>query len=82
MPEGETPMKNVKKYIAPIIITAVLVLYYVVLAVILLETGSIRTWLKLLLVTVPLGLCAVAVGVLIERIKEINSGETDDLDKY
>ena len=29
-----------------------------------------------------LGLCGVAVFVLIERIKEIRSGEEDDLSQY
>ena len=31
---------------------------------------------------VPLAVCGVAVYVLVQRIREINSGEEDDLDQY
>ena len=35
-----------------------------------------------LLCLIPLGVCGVTVLVLVQRIRELNSGETDDLDKY
>ena len=36
----------------------------------------------LLLCLIPLAVCGVAVYVLVQRIREINSGEEDDLDQY
>ena len=43
---------------------------------------GIPGWAKALLCIVPLAVCAVAVGVLVQRIREIRSGEEDDLDQY
>jgi uncharacterized membrane protein YhaH (DUF805 family) len=39
-------------------------------------------WAKLLLCLIPAGIIALTVGVTVQRIREIRSGETDDLDKY
>jgi len=72
---------KINKLIAPIIITILLVLY-------------LGTYLwgwsqvplppipKVLGLVIPLGLMGVSIYVLIERIKEIRSGEEDDLSKY
>ncbi len=69
-----------KKMIAPIIITVLLVLYYVVYFGVLIATlDGIPV---LLLGIIPLGLSAVLVKVCIERIKEIKEGEEDDISKY
>ena len=69
-----------KKLIAPIIVTAVMVLYYVAYFgfVIALLDG---VW-KWLLCIIPLALTAVMLKVCIERISEIKKGEEDDLSKY
>ena len=69
------------KMIAPIIITAIIVLYYVgfFVACVLIP---IPTPIKLLFGIVPLLLSGVCIYVLVERIKEIRSGEEDDLSKY
>ena len=72
--------KHVKKMIAPIIITVITVLYYVIyfgFVIALLDGLG-----KLLLGLLPLLLSAIMIAVCIERIKEINKGEEDDLSKY
>jgi len=75
-------MKNhTKKIIAPVVITVLLVLYL---------ASFLLTWLfnpfslsvKLIGTLIPLALIGVSVYVLVERIKEIRSGEEDDLGKY
>lgn len=76
-------MKNHKrKMIAPIIIAILFVMYYLGITIIFLTVPEIPVIVKVLFVVVPLGLAAVMVGVLISRIKEIRSGEEDDLSKY
>ena len=68
------------KMIAPIIITVVVVLYYVVYFGILIALiDGIWKWL---LGIIPLALSAVMLKVCIERINEIKKGEEDDLSKY
>ena len=74
--------KHGKKMIAPIIIAVSFVLYYVGIAVLFWCTEEIPVWGKLLFVVVPLALAGVMIGVLGSRIKEIRSGEEDDLSKY
>jgi len=69
-----------KKMIAPIVISVIMILYYVVyfgLLITLLE----GFW-KLALGVIPLVLSVVMVKVCIERINEIKKGEEDDLSKY
>ena len=69
------------KMIAPIIITAIIILYYVIYfgVCVLIPVPLI---VKLLFGIIPLLLSGVCIYVLIERIKEIRSGEEDDLSKY
>ena len=43
---------------------------------------GIPGWGKALMCLVPLAVCALAVYVLVQRIREIQSGEEDDLDQY
>ncbi len=71
---------HAKKMIAPIIITVLLVLYYVVYFGILIALLD-GIW-KLVLGLIPLALCALLVKVCIERINEIRKGEEDDISKY
>lgn len=70
-----------RKMIAPIIIATILILYYVgfFVACMLLP---MPTALKLLFGLVPILLAGVCIFVLVERIKEIRSGEEDDLSNY
>ena len=71
---------NKKKMIAPIIVTIIMVLYYVV------YFGFLMTLLegiwKYLFGIVPFIFTIMMIYVCIERIKEIKEGEEDDLSKY
>ncbi|WP_326909866.1 hypothetical protein [Sedimentibacter sp. MB31-C6] len=73
---------NKKKLIAPIVITTVIVLYYIGFAVLCAFVEGIPLLIKLLGGVIPLILAGVCIYVLVERIKEIRSGEEDDLSKY
>ena len=70
-----------KKMIAPIVITIVVVLYFLVYCVVLISLIQTPV-LRVLLAVVPLLLGAAMIGVLIQRIREIKGGEEDDLGKY
>ena len=69
-----------KKMTAPIIITIIVVLYYVV------YFGFLITFIdgiwKYLLGIIPILFSIVMIKVCIERINEIKKGEEDDISKY
>ena len=69
-----------KKMIAPIVVTIIMAMYYIVYFGFLIWVLE-GVW-KYALGIVPLALIAVTVMVCIERIKEIKKGEEDDLSKY
>ena len=71
---------NFKKLIAPIIITLLLIIYFIVYFGFLITL--LNGYLKYLLIIIPVALAAVTVYVCVERINEIRSGEEDDLSKY
>ena len=72
--------RHIKKLIAPIIVSAIIVLYYVVYFGILIAVlDGIWKWF---LGIIPLAFSAVMLKVCIERINEIKKGEEDDLSKY
>lgn len=71
-----------KGYIAPIIVAAFLLLYYAGMAVLFTSIPEIVWWFKALLCVIPLAFVGVVIHVLVQRIREIRSGENDDLDKY
>ena len=66
--------------IAPIIITIIMVAYYIVYFGFLMSLID-GVW-KYLLGIIPLVFSGVMVGVCIERINEIRKGEEDDISKY
>ena len=68
------------KMIAPIIITVVVVLYYVVYFGFLISL--LNTVWKYAFGVIPLVFSAIMVKVCIERINEIKKGEEDDISKY
>ena len=68
------------KMIAPIIIAAVLIVYYVAIAAVFMLIPDLTVIMKLLMVIIPLA--GVAFAVTVERVQEIRSGEEDDLSKY
>ena len=73
-------IEHKKKLIAPIIVSIIMVLYYVVYFCFLIALiDGIWKWL---LGIIPLALSAVMLKVCIERINEIKKGEEDDLSKY
>ena len=69
-----------KKMIAPIVVTVLVVLYYTVFFALI--AYSVEGVWKLLLGIVPAVLAAVMIYVCIQRIKEIEGGEEDDISKY
>lgn len=75
-------MKHSRRMAAPIIVAAVVVIYYLAIAAYLLTAPGIPIGLAILITAVSLILSGVMIGVLVSRIKEIRSGEEDDLGKY
>ncbi len=71
-----------KKLIAPVIITILLVLYFMGYALMVAMVDDIPLTVKIAGFLIPALLTGVSVAVLVERIKEIRSGEEDDLSKY
>ena len=72
---------HAKKLVAPIIITAIMVLFLLAYVVgCFFVDGPVL--IKLAFSLIPLALMGVSVFVLIERIHEVRSGEEDDLSKY
>ena len=72
---------RIKKLIAPVIITAFLVVYLVTILIQgVSSTGLLSN--KPVIIIILLTLIGVSIYVLYERVKEIRSGEEDDLSKY
>lgn len=70
-----------KKLIAPIVVTVLIILYYILyFCLILVSFESLAA--KIFLGIVPIVLSVAILYVCIQRIKEIRSGEEDDLSKY
>ena len=69
-----------KKMIAPVVVTCVMVLYYVAYFG-LLYTVLQGVW-KILFGVIPMLFTVVMIKVCIERIEEIKEGEEDDLSQY
>ena len=69
-----------KKLLAPIIVTLIMVLYYIAYFGLLIWALE-GVW-KYILGIIPIALSAVMIAVCVERIKEIQKGEEDDLSKY
>ena len=71
---------NRKKMTAPIVITIIMILYYVIYFGFLITLLD-EIW-KYALGIIPIIFSIVMVKVCIERINEIKKGEEDDLSKY
>ena len=71
-----------RKLAAPIVISVLVGLWLLGYAVLMFLVPAIPLWIKLLGAVIPLALLGVTIYVLCERIKEIRSGEEDDLDNY
>ena len=69
-----------KKKIAPIVVTVLMILYYVLYFGILM--AIVPGILKFVLGIIPMLLGCCMLYVCIQRLKEIDGGEEDDLSKY
>ena len=69
-----------KKMVAPIVITVLTVIYFIVYFTLLIH--AVEGIARIALGVVPLAFIGVMIGVCVQRIKEIRSGEEDDLGKY
>ncbi len=69
-----------KGFIAPIVITVILLLYFIVYFGFLIAVLP-GVW-KYVLLLFPIAFAGVLIYVCNQRIKEIRSGDEDDLSKY
>ena len=69
-----------KKMIAPIVITIIMILYYIAYFGFLISLLS-GFW-KYILGVIPFVFSGIMIYVCIERINEIRKGEEDDISKY
>lgn len=73
--------KNRKKMVVPIIVS-VIVICYCIAYVIFFFTSNSSFMIKAIGAVVMFAVMGVMLFVLAERIKEIRSGEEDDISKY
>lgn len=73
--------KHQKKMIAPIVITILLSAYMLTYFIVILSV-PMPVWIKVLVGLIPLAFLCASVYVMLQRIKEIRSGEEDDLSQY
>lgn len=71
---------NKKKMVAPILVTILMIAYYIIYFGFLITLVS-GIW-KYALGIIPLAFSAVMIKVCIERINEIKKGEENDLSQY
>ena len=64
-----------KKMIAPVVIVALISIYYIAIGVIFAYMNGVPMLAKIIALVVPALLSGVAITVLIQRIKEIKKGE-------
>ena len=74
--------KHGKKMIAPVVVTLVILAYFAGIIAAFTLIPGIPAVVKALMILVPLSLAGTMIGVFISRMKEIRSGEEDDLSKY
>ena len=73
--------KHGKKMIAPVIITILFCMYFIGYAILVFSLEP--PWYVCILgVIIPVCLAGVLIAMMLERMKEIRSGEEDDLSKY
>jgi CHASE2 domain-containing sensor protein len=73
--------KRANKKIAPIIVAICLVGYYVMCVAVLVKL-NFPNIIKIVALAVSIIITVVIIMILVERIREINGGEEDDLGKY
>ena len=75
-------MNRNKKLLAPILITIFVILYYIFYFCILCSVLKESIVILILFGIIPIALSVGMLYVCIQRIKEIRSGEEDDISKY
>ena len=75
-------MKYLKKMIAPIIITVIVVLYFIFIASLVFISDELPMQWRFVIIMIITVFVIVMISVLMSRIKEIRSGEEDDLSQY
>ncbi|MBR2875641.1 MAG: hypothetical protein IKC01_00710 [Clostridia bacterium] len=75
-------MNNKKKIIAPILITVFVIAYYIFYFCILCSAFAENIVVLIILGIIPIVLSMGMIYVCVQRIKEIRSGEEDDISKY
>lgn len=73
---------HTKKLIAPIIITVLIIIYFVFYIYMGLYINDMPSIIKILFIIIPICFIILSIYMLIERIREIKGGEEDDLSKY
>ncbi len=73
---------HLKKLIAPIVISAITLIYLIGYLFLFVFTPGMPFLIKLLFGLPAIGLIGVVIFVFIERLEEIRSGEEDDISKY
>ena len=71
-----------KKMVAPIVVTVIILLYYAAMGCAIFLLPDMAAWLRLALIAVPLIPSCLILHVMLQRIREIKSGEEDDLNQY
>lgn len=75
--------KQTKKMIAPIVITVLVIAYFIFYMWLgLADSGDLPIFVRILLIVIPIGLIVLMVYLLIERVKEIKEDDDDDLSQY
>ncbi len=69
-----------KKMLAPIIVTVIMILYYIVYFGFLISL--LGGFWRYALAVIPLAFSGVMIYVCIQRINEIKKGEEDDISQY
>ena len=72
---------STKKVIAPIMVTIILIVYFSLFILGILSVPEIL-WMGIIGIIIALIFIGISIYNLVERIKEIRSGEYDDLSKY
>ena len=73
--------KHFKKIISPVIITICLIGYYIIYGTVIAKL-NVPNIIKIAALIFSIIITIVTIMVLVERIKEIQRGEEDDLGKY
>ncbi|MBQ2727211.1 MAG: hypothetical protein IJF78_16030 [Clostridia bacterium] len=74
--------KKAPGYAGAVITAVCLLLYEIGLAAVFLMLPPVSLWIRILFCLIPAVISALIIYVLVQRIREIRSGESDDLDQY